>query len=79
MRKGNLRELENIHGLMGSTIRDSGLVGLNMAQGCGEEQKEILILGNGKMGKSMDTVFMCGLMVIIMRDNLKSALNMEKE
>lgn len=37
----------------------------------GEDQKETLILDNGKRGKQKDMVFILGLMEIDMKDSLR--------
>ena len=51
----------------------------NMAQVYGQEEKEILILDNGKKEKLMVMEFILGSMEIVIKDSLKTVSSMEKE
>ena len=73
IKMGNLMELANMCGGMGSIMRGSGRLGLRLALGCGEESKEIHILDSGKMGKLMDMESILGSMVIGIKDSLNNA------
>ena len=74
----NLKELVNINGLMDSSIKDNGSTVSNTDQECGKEPKATVMLVNGEWAKLKDTECMYGSMVIVIRDNLKTAWNTVK-
>ena len=71
MLMANLKELENIYGLMGSYMRESGSMVSSMGQGCGREPKAIAMLVNGGWVRHKVVGCMYGLMVIVMKVNSK--------
>jgi hypothetical protein len=74
----NQRGMVPIHGKMVRPMRESGLMGIKMAQGYGEDLRVILTLESGKMAKQMDTVSILGSMVIDTKASLKTVSSMEK-
>lgn len=74
----NQRDMVPIHGKMVRPMRESGLMGIKMAQGYGEDLRVILTLESGKMAKQMDTVSILGSMVIDTKASLKTVSSMEK-
>ena len=67
--KVNLRDMEDTLGIMDNLIKANGLMEWKMVLVYGEDLKEILILGNGKMEKQMDMEYILGLMEIDIKDN----------
>ena len=67
--KENLRDMEDTLGIMDNLIKANGLMEWKMVLVYGEDLKEILILGNGKMEKQMDMEYILGLMEIDIKDN----------
>lgn len=55
---------------MESFIKDSGWVGLDMDLECGVELKEIVMSGNGSLGKLMDMGCIYGSMEIGIKESL---------
>lgn len=71
IRMENLKELVNFNGKMTRLMKDNGSKGRNMVLEYGRDLKETLILENGKWGYQMVMVYINGLMVIVMKENLK--------
>lgn len=71
IRMENQKELVNFNGKMMRRMKDNGFKERNMDLEFGKDLKEILILENGKWGFPMDMVYINGLMVIVMKENLK--------
>ena len=72
----NLKESENINGLMENFIRDNGLMGSNMVQECGKELKVIVMWVSGEWEKLKVTEFMSGSMAIAMKVILRIVSSM---
>jgi len=62
---------ESTSGTMEKSMTESGSMELRTDMEYGEEQKEILILVNGKLAKLMAMVFMCGRMATNMKESGK--------
>ena len=72
----NLKESENINGLMENFIKDNGLMASNMVQECGKELKVIVMQVSGEWEKLKVTEFMSGSMAIAMKVILRIVSSM---